>query len=610
MNLGDGRAAEGNDTERPSTDLSSPAWLYEAGLRHLQAGRPLEAQMCCRQALALDPAHPDSLQLMGLISLRAGQFDHAIEWLSLSIRQNPKTEYLSTLGFTLKHAGRLEEALAVFDRAVRLKPDDAELWGQLGGSLAVLDRSADALLAYQHVLKLKPLHFEAAFRSGELLHRMERFEEALACFERCSEWQPEHLQAQFMRARTLRALERHEECLALYQSLHALAPDDPVICNNVGDALIRLGRFQDGLEWFEKALRLRPGFAEVLANIGLALFQLNRLEEAKDAYARAKAADPECAASAWQLAHLQLQTGDFAAGWTEREARWNVAGYSPEYPKFSQPKWLGQQVIEGKTILICADEGLGDTLQFARLVPGLAGRGANIILVVQDALCPLLSALPGVSSCLPFSQRQFPPFDLHCPVMSLPLACGVTLDTIPSASYLPPRPAARVQAWNERLGPHNRLRIGLAWSGNPHHKNDGNRSMPFKALLPLLTLDATFVSLQKEVRPDDGALLQTRTDLIDPTGELTDFAETAALIENLDLVITVDTSIAHLAGTLGRPTWVMLSYVGEWRWLAKREDSPWYPSVRLFRQDERRDYAQVVERVRAELQTLISDVKR
>jgi tetratricopeptide (TPR) repeat protein len=611
MNRGDGQAAQGPDIQAgPSAAPASPVALYEAGLQHLQAGRHLEAQLCCRQALAIDAAHGDSLQLMGLISLHAGQFDHAIEWLSLAIRQNPKSEYLSTLGFTLKQAGRLEEALAVFDKAVQREPGDAELWKQLGGALSALNRPADALLAYQHVLKLNPANFDAAYQSGTQLFQMGRFEEALAALDLCVECQPDHVPALFLRARTLRALDRHEECLALYRRLHELAPDDPLIFNNVGDALVGLQRFQDGLEWFEKALQLKPDSGEILANKGLALYQLNRLDEALDATARAKAVDPDNAGCAWQLAHLRLHTGDFTAGWSEREVRWRVAGYSPAFPKLAQPKWLGKEAIDSKTILICADEGLGDTLQFARYVPFLAARGANIILVVLDPLCTLLSTVPGVSACLPFSKLQFPPSDLHCPIMSLPLACGTTLATIPSASYLPPLPVSRVKAWDDRLGPRSRLRIGLAWSGNPHQKNDGTRSMPFKTLLPLLALDATFVSLQKDVRPNDKALLEARTDVIDLTGELTDYAETAALIENLDLVITVCTSIAHLAGTLGRPTWVMLSYIGDWRWLSKREDSPWYPSIRLFRQDETRDYTGVVERIRAELQAMVSSYER
>jgi hypothetical protein len=442
------------------------------------------------------------------------------------------------------------------------------------------------------------------FQSGSLLHQMERSEEALACFELCCRQQPDNISALFARARTLRALGRYEASLADYQHLHALAPDDPIICNNVGDALLHLDRHGEGLEWFDRALRLRPDLVEVLGNRALSLLQLHRYEEATAAYATLRELDPNDAKCAWQLAHLKLVAGDFAGGWAEREARWRVADFSPDYPKFAQPKWLGKEDIRGKTILICVDEGLGDTLQFARYVPALAARGATVILVVQAALRPLLKNLPGVSHCLAFGSPQLPPFDLHCPIMSLPLAFATTLETIPSPDYLPPLPAERIKAWHDRLAPHRRLRVGLVWSGNPNQANDRNRSMPLETLLPLLDLDATFVSLQKDVRPGDRTVLDAQARILDVSTDLTDFIETSALIANLDLVITVCTSVAHLAGTLARPTWIMLPYVGDWRWLDGRDDSPWYPSVRLFRQDEARDFADVIERVRAELQTL------
>jgi hypothetical protein len=294
----------------------------------------------------------------------------------------------------------------------------------------------------------------------------------------------------------------------------------------------------------------------------------------------------------------------------EREARWRTADFSPDYPKFSQAKWLGEQSIgesiEGKTILVHVDEGLGDTLQFARYLPLLAARGARVVLVAQDALCTLLSGVSGVSQCIPFSARGYPPFDLHCPLMSLPLAFGTTLATIPPGNYLPPIPAERIQAWEKRLGPRDRLRVGLAWSGNPRQGNDRNRSMPLQTLAPLLDLDVTFVSLQKDLRPNDKALLGERAEIVDLTADLTDFVETAALVSCLDLVITACTSVAHLAGTLGRPTWVMLPYLPDWRWMLDRADSPWYPSVRLFRQDKARDYAPVVASVRTDLLAMTS----
>ena len=231
----------------------------------------------------------------------------------------------------------------------------------------------------------------------------------------------------------------------------------------------------------------------------------------------------------------------------------------------------------------------------------VAARGARVVLVVQDPLLPLLSGLPGVSECLPSSAATLPPFDLQCPIMSLPLAFGTRLETIPSATYLPALAAERVQAWNNRFGPHNRLRVGLVWSGNPRQANDRNRSMALRTLTRLLDVDATFVSLQIDPRPDDKVILGDRTDIVDLTVDLIDFVETAALICNLDLVITVCTSVAHLAGTLGCRTWILLPYLPDWRWLLDRDDSPWYPTVRLFRQDETRDYAGVVDRVRTEL---------
>jgi hypothetical protein len=237
----------------------------------------------------------------------------------------------------------------------------------------------------------------------------------------------------------------------------------------------------------------------------------------------------------------------------------------------------------------------------------VAALGARVLLVVQDALCPLLSDLPGVSECLPLSTAEQPTSDMYCPVSSLPLAFGTRLETIPSqTSYLPAPAGSRVQAWEDRLGPRDRFRVGLVWSGNPRHDNDRNRSIALRMMTCILDVDATFVSLQKDPRPEDAATLLERPEIIDLTSHLMDFAETAALVSCLDLVITVDTSIAHLAGALGRPTWILLPYTPDYRWLLDRDDSPWYPTVRLFRQSETREYAGVLDRVRMELVAMIA----
>ncbi len=583
------------------------AALCEAGFRQMQAGRHLDAQLCCRQALALDPSHADTLHLMGLLSFHAKQNDHALEWISRAIGQQPKTDYLTSLGNVLANLGRHEEALKAFDKAVQLNPLDADLWRNLGNALVDVERPADAILSFQHALKLNPRHWDAASKAGHLLHERERLEEALACFNLCDELQPNDFQTLHWRALVLRKLKRPEEALADNKRALALDPANADTLCNIGNALRTLGRNEEALSWFDRSLELQPNSRAILTNKAIALVDLRRFDEAFAAYRRAIAIEPGHPVPVWNLALLQMLTGDFEAGWAGREARWRIPELSSHYPKFSQPMWLGNEPIDGKTILINFDEGLGDTIHFARYVPMVAERGARVILVVQDALHPLLSSLKGVSLCLPLSTSERPAFDMYCPVSSLPLAFGTTLQTIPSQTpYLPAPAQTLVRAWEERLGPRNRLRVGLVWSGNPKHDNDHNRSIPLRLMAQILDVDASFVSLQKDLRPDDSATLVKHPEIVDLTAHLTDFAETAALVSCLDLVITVDTSIAHLAGALGRPTWILLPYTPDYRWLLDRDDSPWYPTMRLFRQSETREYAGVLERVRTELLAMIS----
>jgi len=607
MNRRERRAAKASSSILNTAAANTPAALCEAGFQHYRAGRHLDAQICCQQALALDAEHAATLHLMGLLSLHAKQYDHAVAWISRAIRQQPKTEYLTSLGTTLLNQGRREEALKTFDKAVQLDPNDADLWSNLGNVLADMQRPADAILSYQHALKLNPRHWDAAHQCGHLLNRLERFEEALIHFSLCDELQPNDAPMLQMRALMLHNLKRFEEALAGYSRALALDPANVEACNNTGTVLQSLDRHQEALSWFDRTLELRPDLVETLENEAVSLVELQRFDQAFAVYHRARALDPSRAAAEWNLALLQMLTGNFEAGWAGREARWRMPALSARYPRISQPMWLGAEPIAGKTLLVYSDEGIGDTIQFSRYVPMLAARGARVILVVEDAVHPLLSALSGVSQCLPKSAATLPAFDLHCANSSLPLAFGTRLDTIPAEKcYLPAPAAARVQAWEERLAAHDRLRVGLVWSGNPKHHNDRNRSIRLRALAGILDVDVTFVSLQKDPRPDDRATLLERSEIIDLTSDLTDFAETAALASCLDLVITVDTSVAHLAGALGRPTWILLPHTPDYRWLLDRDDSPWYQAVRLFRQDATRDYASVIARVRSELVAMIS----
>jgi tetratricopeptide (TPR) repeat protein/ADP-heptose:LPS heptosyltransferase len=612
MNSREGQTAtEQSEETAKSQDDPTPAALHELGLRQMQAGRHLDAQLSCEQALAIDPHHADSLHLMGLLLLQASYYDHAIEWIARANQQDPKAQYLISLGIALTQQGLHGEAFKAFDALVTITPDDIETWLHHGNALAALERPVDALTSYRQALKLNPSCTDAAFRCGLLLHKLNRIEEALSYFDLCDRLLPDNGAVLEQRGLVLHDLQRFDEALETNLRAYAHKGASPEICNNIGAALLKLRRYDEALPWFDRVLALRPDSTTLLINKAYALTKTLRIDEAMAVYEQAKAVDPDNADVAFLLSELQLLTGDFEAGWAGREARWRTRTRNA-YPNFSQPKWLGDRPIEGKTILVYADEGLGDTIQFARYIPMLAARGARVILVADAPVSSLLSGLSGVSQFIEKSDPlTVPAFDLHCPICSLPLAFGTRLDTIPDdASYLPRPEDARVQAWESRLqsrlGPRGKPRIGLAWSGRPEHTNDQNRSSKLQQLSSLLDLDVSFVSLQKDPRPHDKAELE-KTDIVDLTAHLTDLTETAALMSCLDLVITVDTSVAHLASALGKPTWILLPYTPDWRWLLGRDDSPWYGTVRLFRQDQQRDYVPVVAHVREALLSLLAE---
>jgi tetratricopeptide (TPR) repeat protein len=579
MNRHERRAAGRNAQSKPgSGNADTPAALHRLGVGHRNAGRPLDAQLCCQQALTIDASHTDSLHLMGLLSLDAGQYDHAVQWIAQALKQDVRAEYLFSLGSALKQMGRRDEAL----------------------------------LSFQHALGQDPGHWDAAYECGALLYHMGRLPDALHYLEPCLTQRPDHKATLVMCTACLLSVRRFEDVVAINRRAHALDPGNAEPCNSIGVALQLLGRQEDALPWFDRAIGLKPDFLDALNNKAVALSGIHLFDEACATYERVRTIDPGNVGAEWNLALLHLLTGNFEAGWTEREAHWKTDRQST-YPKFSQARWFGdagiasEPDIAGKTILVCADEGLGDTIQFARYVPQIAARGARVVLAVEESARALLSDLPGAAQCVRKSVTGLPAFDLHCPMSSLPLIFRTRLDSIPSdVPYLPAPPEHLTRTWESRLGQHDKLRVGLVWSGNPQHGNDHNRSIPLQMLLPVLDTDANFISLQKDARPADRAVLQQRGDIIDLTAHLTDFVETAALIECLDLVITVDTSVAHLAGAQGKPTWILLPYTPDYRWLLDRDDSPWYPTARLFRQGKSREYTSVLDRIAIELRTLIA----
>jgi tetratricopeptide (TPR) repeat protein len=593
---------------RAATKQSSnvtPAALCQAGFAHFRSGRMAEAEQCYRQALAQDAQNADALHLMGVLLFQTGKHAAAVEWIERAILHAPKAEYLLSLGTILERQGRLAEAREPFGKALALKPEDAGLWNYVGDLLWRLARADEAVQHFRQALKLNPQFLDASANCGRLLLDLSRHAEALECLDLAVRLNPNSAALYQMRGVCLSAVKRFEEAGVDYEKSIALDPSQAETHNNLGLLHWKFGRLEQAFACFDAALAIRPDFQAVLTNKALVLLDLQMLDEAFATFHRSLALNPNDPLTSFSLATLELLTGDFERGWPRREARWKLAAAALVDRGFSQPLWLGDQPLEGKTILLHSDEGLGDAIQFARYVPMVAALGARVILEVEPPIQDLLGGITGVSSCVGRSSSLA--FDLHCPLATLPLAFKTRLDTIPSAApYIPAPAVARVKAWEERLGPRNRFRVGLVWSGNPDHRNDHNRSIALRTLAPLMDRDVQIVSLQKGVREQDRAFLGERPDIVDLTAHLTDFSETAALMSCLDLVISVDTSVVHLAGALGTPVWTMLPFNPDWRWLLNRDGSPWYASMKLFRQPKRGDWTSVVDRMGLELDGLVS----
>src|SRR6516165_331553 len=463
-----------------------------------------------------------------------------------------------------------------------------------------------ALASYDRALALRPDFAVALYNRGVTLQELDRCEEALASYRRALALRPDFVEALNNLGNTLRQLKRYDEALASYDRVLAMRPGRTDALNNRGNTLQALRRYDEALASHDRALALRPDYADAHINRGVTLRNLARFDEALASYGRALALRSDDALAHWNKSLLHLLAGDFTSGWREFEWRWKSERPELINRDFAQPLWLGGEPIDGRTVLLHCEQGFGDVIQFCRYVPLVAERGARVLFEVPEALQGLMASFAVVAEIVP-AGGKLPHFDLHCPLLSLPLAFDTGLHSIPAHTPYLSAPSAEVRRWDAELGVKDRLRIGLVWSGRATHQNDAERSIRLRSLLRLLGVNAQFVSLQKDVRPDDKAVLQERSDLRNFGDRLETFSDTAALIANLDLVVSVDTSVAHLAGALGKPVWIMLPFVPDWRWLLDRQDSPWYPTARLFRQHGLGDWTDVLSRIVAELERLVRE---
>lgn len=605
------------------------------------AGDVIEAERLYRAILAEQPDHGDALLLLGLIAQQSGQSDAALALIDRAIAAGvASAEVLSHRGSLLQALGRPDEALASFERALSLRPDSAETLSNRGVVLHQLRHFAAAVESYDEALALRPDFVDALANRGHALRALRRFEQALASYDAALALRPDQAEAHHDRANVLKDLRRYNEALAGYDRVLALSPDHAEAFNERGITLHELGQFEAALASYARALELRPAlaaaynnrgntlralqrFAEaaasyaqalellpedarVLSNRGVALHELALFEEELAAYAQAEASDPDLGEAQWNEALCRLLLGDFARAWPKYEWRWKTQELAAQQRHFATKLWLGRESLAGKTILLYADQGFGDAIQLCRYVPLVAAAGATIVLEVQAALMALFRDLAGVAQ-IKARGEALPDCDFHCPLLSLPLAFDTRLETIPPPDPYFQAAPERIDKMAALLPPGSSFRVGLVWSGRPAYLRDRLRSIPLELLDPLLALSGiSYVSLQRDLRPEDEAPLACRPDILPLGPYLGDFADTAAAIALLDLVVTVDTAVAHLAGAMGKRVWILLPYVPDWRWLLDREDSPWYPAARLYRQPAPGDWNAVIAHVAAELARLVT----
>jgi tetratricopeptide (TPR) repeat protein len=541
----------------------------------------------------------------GMVLYRQGKLADAERCYREVLHQRPDNfGALYLLGVIARQTGRPAEALAIYDKAIALKPDLAEAHNNRGNALRDLKLPAEALASYDKAIALKPDLAEAHNNRGNALRHLNRLEEALASYDHAIALKQNYANAHNNRGNALMDLNLPVEALASYDRAITLKPDYVEAYNNRGIVLKDLKRHAEALASYDKAITLKPDVAEAHNNRGSLLMDLKRPAEALASYDKAIALKSDYAEAHWNKSLCLLLMGHFEQGLRQYEWRKKRVKEPMGVRFYPQPVWLGKENIAGKTLFIYREQGLGDTIQFCRYAKLVEARGAKVIMSVQQPLYGLLKQISPTIQILKPNEEPTD-FDYHCPLLSLPLALGTTLETIPTEQqYLKSDEELR-SVWSARLPPKTKPRIGVVWSGNIAHTRLHHRSIELQQFLSIFSPDAEWISLQKEIREKDFAMLRQLGRIAFFGDDLRDFSDTAALLDLMDLVITIDSSLAHLAGAMGKPVWILLPYNPDWRWLLDRIDSPWYPSARLFRQQQIGNWATVIDHVKNELWSAI-----
>jgi tetratricopeptide (TPR) repeat protein len=552
-------------------------------------------------AIALKPDYAEAYANRGNAFKRLQNYDAAAEGYHRAIAINPGyAEAYHNLGVLLQEQKQFAASLENFDKSIALSPDHAGVHFNHGNALMGLGRFEDAARSFDRAIAIQPDYVEAHSNRGNALSEIDHFDEAIASYNQAIALKQDFAEAHFNRGNALRGADRLEAAIESYARAIAIKPDYAEALYNQGNARAMLMHFDAAIEAYDRAISLKPDYEEAYANRGNALMDLGQYDAALTSYDQALAIKPNYAEANWNKSLLLLLDGNFIDGWELHEWRWNLENFPSPKRDFTQPLWLGDEPLAGKSILLHAEQGLGDAIHFCRYAKLVSALGAKVFLETSKPLASILQRLEGVDEIF-VAGETLPQFDYHCPLLSLALAFRTNLKSIPSGEKYLSTDTSKLTKWKDRLGERKAHRVGLVWSGSTIHKNDKNRSIPLADFMSYLDPDYQYVSLQKELRDSDKAALEANGNILHLGEEIDDFEDTAALCELMDVVVSVDTSVAHLSGALGKKTWVLLPFNPDWRWLRDRTDSPWYPSVKLYRQHGIGDWSQALGDMKSDL---------
>jgi len=568
------------------------------------SGNLEEAKYFYKKTLAEDPQNATALGWLAAIEAQHKNYDVARDLLLKALaKEKNNQDFLLNYANILFETRQFCDAVKYYQKAIRQRPNDPICFANLAACYNEQSHPLLGLGAAEQSIQLKPDYAEAWSNRGNALKDLKRYDEAIASYDKALSLKPDYAEAWSNHGIALKDLKRYDEAIASYDKALSLKPDYAEGWFNIGITLNELKRYDEAIASYDKALSLKPDYHEAWSNKGNVLNELKRHDEALAHYDKALSLKPDYAEASWNKSLSLLLQGDFENGLPLYESRWYSEKISEIAGKrsFDKPTWLGVEPLQDKTILLYGEQGLGDFIQFCRYVKLVADLGAKVILEVPKTLEELMQGLEGVSE-LVIRGNKLPFFDYQCPLMSLPLVFKTSILNIPACHHYLTSNTNKKAEWNLRLGEKKKKRIGLVWSSTSSFKSDSKRSLMLEDFVKALPIEGfEYICLQKELKECDKEFFEAYRNIRFFGSELESFADTAGLIENLDLVVSTCTSIPHLSAALGKETWILLSHVPDWRWLLDRVDSPWYPSIKLYRQPTIGNWDSVLGKVNFDL---------